>query len=83
MRAVKKLKKMIQDSPQSTQSKIYSKLILMLETEEDNPIKDIYKLDQDEFDLAISLLKEWRIDRFYVGKSKVFDVAFQANEFNA
>ena len=82
MRAVKKLKKMIQDSPQSTQSKIYSKLILMLETEEDNPIKDIYKLDQDEFDLAISLLKEWRIDRFYVGKSKVFDVAFQANEFN-
>ena len=73
---------MIQDSPQSTQSKIYSKLILMLETEEDNPIKDIYKLDQDEFDLAISLLKEWRIDRFYVGKSKVFDVAFQANEFN-
>ncbi len=74
---------MIQDSPQSTQSKIYSKLILMLETEEDNPIKDIYKLDQDEFDLAISLLKEWRIDRFYVGKSKVFDVAFQANEFNA
>jgi len=83
MRAVKKLKKMIQDSPQSTQSKIYSKLILMLETEEDNPIKDIYKLDQDEFDLAIFLLKEWRIDRFYVGKSKVFDVAFQANEFNA
>jgi hypothetical protein len=82
MRAVKKLKKMIQDSPQSTQSKIYSKLILMLETEEDNPIKDIYKLDQDEFDLAISLLKEWRIDRFYVGKSKVFDVAFQANELN-
>jgi len=83
MRAVKKLKKMIQDSPQSTQSKIYSKLILMLETEEENPIKDIYKLDQDEFDLAIFLLKEWRIDRFYVGKSKVFDVAFQANEFNA
>ena len=82
MRAVMKLKKMIQDSPQSTQSKIYSKLILMLETEEDNPIKDIYKLDQDEFDLAISFLKEWRIDRFYVGKSKVFDVAFQANEFN-
>jgi hypothetical protein len=82
MRAVKKLKKMIQDNPQSSQSKIYSKLILMLETEEDNPIKDIYKLDQEEFDLAISLLREWRIDRFYVGKSKVFDVAFQVNEFN-
>jgi hypothetical protein len=32
--------------------------------------------------MAISLLKEWRIDRFYVGKSKVFDVAFHANELN-
>ena len=83
MRAVKKLKKIIQDSPQSTQSKIYTKLILMLETDEDNPIKDLYRLDQDEFELAISLLKEWRIDRFYVGKSKVFDVAFHANELSA
>ncbi len=82
MRAVKKLKKMIQDSPQSSQSKIYSKLILMLETEGDNPLKDIYTLDQEEFDLAISLLKEWRIDRFYVGKSKVFDVAFHANQLS-
>lgn len=82
MRAVKKLKKIIQDNPQSMQSMIYTKLILMLETDENNPLKDLYKLDQEEFDMAISLLKEWRIDRFYVGKSKVFDVAFHANELN-
>jgi hypothetical protein len=55
----------------------------MLESEDGNPIQDLYKLDQQEFDIAISLLKEWRIDRFYVGKSKVFDVAFQANQINA
>lgn len=83
MRAVKKLKKIIQDNPQSMQSKVYTKLILMLESEEDNPIKDLYRLDQEEFELAISLLKEWRIDRFYVGKSKVFDVAFHANQISS
>jgi len=83
MRAIKKLKNSIKDDPTTMQSKIYTKLILMLESEDGNPIQDLYKLDQQEFDIAISLLKEWRIDRFYVGKSKVFDVAFQANQINA
>jgi hypothetical protein len=82
MRAVKKLKNIIKDDPSAMQSKIYTQLILMLESDDSNPLQDLYKLDQQEFDLALSLLKEWRIDRFYVGKSKVFDMAFQANQFN-
>jgi hypothetical protein len=29
--------------------------------------------------LAIEVLKDWRLDRFYIGKAKVFDASFHAN----
>jgi len=35
-------------------------------------------LDTAEFDLAIQVLKDWRIDRFYIGKAKAFDTATHA-----
>jgi hypothetical protein len=35
-------------------------------------------LDTAEFDLAIEVLKDWRIDRFYIGKAKAFDMATHA-----
>ena len=30
------------------------------------------------FDLAIELMRDWRIDRFYIGKAKAFDTATHA-----
>jgi hypothetical protein len=36
-------------------------------------------LDTAEFDLAIEVLKDWRIDRFYIGKAKAFDMATHAH----
>jgi hypothetical protein len=40
----------------------------------------MYQLSPDDFDLAIQLLKDWRLDRFYEGKAKAFDLAYQAHD---
>jgi hypothetical protein len=40
----------------------------------------LYELSLTDFELAITLLEEWRLDRYYIGKAKAFDVAYQAND---
>jgi hypothetical protein len=44
----------------------------------DFSLKDLYLLDANEFQLAMEVLQEWRLDRYYIGKAKVFDAALQA-----
>jgi len=83
MRAIKKIKLIIEKNPQDKTSQIFSKLISCLAEELDFSIKDLYELDSTEFHLAIEVLQEWRLDRFYMGKAKVFDVAQQALELGS
>jgi len=82
MRAIKKVKKFIEHSPESTTGLVYSRLILSLEAEEIFPINDLYKLNADDFELALELMKDWRIDRFYIGKAKAFDTATHAKNLS-
>ena len=80
MLAIKKVKKFIEHSPESTTGLVYSRLILSLEAEEDFRIKELYKLNAHDFELALELMKDWRIDRFYIGKAKAFDMATHASD---
>ena len=78
MRAIKQVKKLIEKPPESKSGQTFSKLILSLESDVDFLVKDLYSLDTADFDLAIEVLKDWRIDRFYIGKAKAFDMASHA-----
>jgi len=80
MRAIKKARRLILNQPQSLAAQTLSRLILSLENETDFSISDLYQLDLKEFDLAINLLEEWRLDRFYEGKAKLFDVSVHYHE---
>ena len=80
MRAIKKARRLILNQPQSLAAKALSSLILSLENETEFSISDLYQLDLKEFDLAINLLEEWRLDRFYEGKAKLFDVSVHYRE---
>ncbi|NBS07908.1 MAG: hypothetical protein EBQ86_02410 [Betaproteobacteria bacterium] len=80
MRAIKQVRRIIQADPTSAAAKAFSDLILALESEAASPIKGLYQLSPNDFDLAIQLLKDWRLDRFYEGKAKAFDVAYQAHD---
>jgi hypothetical protein len=78
MRAVKKIKRIIEQNPQDQASQIFSLLIQSLAEEVDFSIKDLYLLKTSDFQLAMEVLQEWRLDRYYMGKAKVFDAALQA-----
>ena len=75
MRAIKEARKFIEKNPGSDSAKTLSRLVLALESEADFPISDIYLLDYDNFNLALAILQEWRLDRHYAGKSRLFDIS--------
>ncbi len=79
MRSIKKVKKIIEADPQSALAQTFAKLILSLETEQAFPMQSVYALNANDFELAIEVLKDWRLDRFYIGKAKVFDASLYAS----
>jgi len=76
MRAIKEARHLIEQSPNDESALILARLVLALETEVNFAISDIYKLNRNHFELAIRILQEWRLDRYYAGKARLFDTAF-------
>ena len=80
MHAIKVARKLIQQHSDSNDSKTLTRLVLALESEADFPISDIYKLDFKNFELALKILAEWRLDRYASGKVRLFDRSLQMAE---
>ena len=79
MQAIKKARKIIEKDISKPFAQLLSKLIVALESEENFQLRQLYELSPIEFDLVIEILKEWRIDRHYMGKSKTFAAAYYAS----
>lgn len=77
MRAIKEARKFIEKNANNEDAKTLSLLVLALESEADFPITNLYRLDYDNFRLAIEILDEWRLDRYYNSKVKLFDASKQ------
>ena len=71
------------DLPGTPSSQVLARLVLALESESDFAISEIYDLDYDHFQLALKMLEAWRIDRYFAGKAKLFDISLQAAELSA
>jgi hypothetical protein len=82
MRAIKKVRQIIAHEPQHQTAQIFARLISSLVDEVDFALKDLYLLETSDFELAMDILQEWRLDRYYMGKAKTFDVAMQALQMN-
>ncbi|MEY4285856.1 MAG: hypothetical protein EBV20_10615 [Betaproteobacteria bacterium] len=80
MNAIKKARKLIQSDPDSDQAQLLAQFVLALESEAMLNVADLYRLDIKNFELVIDILKEWRLDRYYLGKAKLFDVSLQSKE---
>ena len=80
MNAIKRARKFIEQSPQDKSAVVLSRLVLALETEHSFELAELYELDLEMFDLAIDILTEWRLDRYYAGKAKLFDLSLQVTE---
>jgi hypothetical protein len=80
MNAIKTARKLIAEDPTSSAAMTLSRLVLALESEATFDVGDLYDLDINAFDLALKILEEWRIDRYYAGKAKLFDLSYQVNK---
>ena len=75
MNAIKKARRLIAAKPDSTIAQTLARLVRALESEESFRLSDLYQLDYETFNLALDVLKEWRLDRYYMSKAKLHDVA--------
>ena len=80
MLAIKKARKLIEADPATEASKTLAALVVALETEACFPIGDMYKLNDKPFQLALDILAEWRLDRYYAHKLRLIDVSTQLHE---
>lgn len=80
MHAIKQARHLIEKAPEAESAKILARLVLALENEASFELADIYRLDMPAFQLALQILKEWRLDRYYAGKARLFDTALQARD---
>jgi len=83
MRAIKKARNIIATEPASPVAQVLSTLVLALESKEKFSLEELYTLDYDSFELCLEILREWRLDRYYAGKSKLIDLSMQVSEARA
>jgi hypothetical protein len=70
MDAIKKTRRFIEANPQLDSAKALAGLMQALESEDKFEFGELYKLGYEHFNLGIEVLKEWRLDRYYMGRAK-------------
>ena len=75
MRAIKEARKYIERNNTEADAQVLSRLVLALESEAQFSITEIYRLSYERFRLALEILEEWRLDRYYASKAKLFDAS--------
>ncbi|HUL63691.1 MAG TPA: hypothetical protein VLW55_03665 [Burkholderiaceae bacterium] len=74
MNAIKQIRKYLEKNPSTESARALAELAAALAEERDYSLAALYRLNYDEFNLAIELLKDWRLDRYYAARIKLFDV---------
>ena len=77
MNQIKKARRLIETNPDSGAAKTLANLVRALESDEKLALADLYDLSYDDFEIAIGILKEWRLERYYSGKAKLHDLSVQ------
>jgi hypothetical protein len=80
MSAIREARKINANDPGSRDARIFSYLIIALEMGHEFLLSELYKLDYDTFKLALRVMDEWRNDRFFRSKVKLYDFAWQIKE---
>ncbi|WP_225784347.1 hypothetical protein [Xenophilus sp. Marseille-Q4582] len=82
MNAIKEARRFIERQPDDENARILASLVLALESDRSFELVTLYRLDYKAFNLAIDVLREWRLDRYYAGKAKLFDLSYQVDALN-
>ena len=82
MLAIKKARKLIEANPNTDASKTLAALVVALEMEASFPISSLYTLSDKPFQLALDILAEWRLDRYYASKARLLDASTQVQQLD-
>jgi hypothetical protein len=77
MNAIKKVRHYLLSSPDQASARVLRRLVVTLGEEGQFPLADLYAMDLEAFDLALELMRDWRLDRYYAARIKLFDVALE------
>jgi hypothetical protein len=77
MNAIKKVRHYLLKHPDSSSSQVLKRLVVTLGEEGEFPLNELYGMDLEAFDLAMDLMRDWRLDRHYAARIKLFDVALE------
>ncbi|MEZ5705661.1 MAG: hypothetical protein R3E56_10465 [Burkholderiaceae bacterium] len=80
MQALKKARKLIEKKPEKPSALVLSQLILALESSSPFNLSDLYQMDYDDFLLAMDVIKDWRLDRYYTTKAVLLDLSMQIDQ---
>ena len=72
VKAIHDIRRYLSDHSDSPSAKVLSRLPATLSKEESLVLSDLYALDWESFELAIDLLRDWRIDRYYAERTDLF-----------
>lgn len=75
MNAIKTIRKQLEKHPDAPSSKALARLVAALAEEKSYSLADLYAMDYDAFEMALDLLRDWRLDRYYAARLKLFDFA--------
>ena len=78
MNTFKKVRRLIVTRPEVESSQTLSALVKALESESSFNLAALYQLDYDSFRLALELLADWRLDRYYNSRSRLVDAISNA-----
>ena len=71
MNTLKKLEKRLLKNKNDSGSHVLGQLVRALCIEDDFKLDEIYSLDYEDFELALSIIKDWRLDRYTKTKERL------------
>lgn len=77
MNAIKKVRRYLLENPDHPSSNVLGRLVVTLGEEGSFPLAELYELDLEPFDLAMEVMRDWRLDRHYAARIKLFEVALE------
>lgn len=77
MNAIKEVRKYLEKNPGTESARILAQLTATLVEEGELPLASLYQLEYDAFNLALELFKDWRLDRYYAARIRLFDVVLE------
>lgn len=83
MYSIQRLENYLNNGASPATSRELSRLVRALREEREYPLSSLYQIDYQAFELAIDVLRDWRVDRYYAKETRLLDGIAKPDEAKA